>query len=236
MIGKKFLAVLTLLSLTFLCVSSAGPAMAIYPDQVPLGGSANVNDNLNEWGANVLTDPTANQYYFTPLYEAGKTNKPILGYAFLKYESSTGVLYALVIIKPDITSYVVNPDGPHWIKTPYVGGTNNEDVGDSSGDDSTPPDFALVYADDKLIGYEASLFLGYKPITTTIAIHLQVISVNSEGIPTGQTTSGTGAEGVPLVIPPDFVVPEYALGGLMAIGAFAAAFIVFKGLPRSRKK
>ncbi|MBN2092789.1 PKD domain-containing protein [candidate division KSB1 bacterium] len=124
----------------------AGIAFAANPPQ-PTYGTANVDGNYGEW--NLTND------HFANMYEAGDPEKDHFSSLYLRYDCNTNVVYALVLREngwlPDLT-----PENA-WIKIYEL--SNSPLVSGNSGDDGIPPDFAWVYDENTLIGYEASFSL-----------------------------------------------------------------------------
>lgn len=199
---KKEKSMLTLFTLLIAVALVAVPFVAAANPPEPTYGTANVDGNTSEWD---LTND-----YFADMYRAGKDNKDVLGSVYLRYDISTSTLYVLVLNNAGITGIDSADDA--WVK---IDGTKM--VGGSSGDNGVPPDFAWVYSGSDIIGYEASFSLA--PGEYSVVIHLNV----DDGVESEAQTSSTLKTGTRL-----FVVPEYALGALAAIGASAAAFVVFQ--------
>lgn len=213
--SKKITGFFVVLAFT-LIASSIASVNALAP--TPVGGTATVDGNISEWGIADITNPTTDNDYFAPLYLAGKEDKPILGYAFLRYDQDHDRMYALVIAnQTEGLDLVINQTSiEHWIKVPE----NNKVAGVNVPGTS---EFAWATLDSEVIGFEASFEL-VSPISTTIDIHLQLVPSDTAG------SSGTAAvkNDLGLIIPVDLPVPEYALGGLIALAACFTAFAVVK--------
>ncbi|MCW4030324.1 MAG: hypothetical protein NWE92_11840 [Candidatus Bathyarchaeota archaeon] len=198
---KNRKSMLTILTLLIAVALVAVPLVAAAPPE-PTYATANVDGNTSEW--NLTND------FFADMHRAGKADKDVLGSAYLRYDTSTSTLYVLVLNNAGIIGIdsaddaFVKIDGSKMVDADY-------------GDDGNAPDFAWVTSGGDIIGYEASFSLA--PGEYTILIHLNV----DDGVQTQAQTSSTLKTGTPL-----FVVPEYALGALAAMGASAAAFVVFK--------
>ncbi len=142
-------------------------AQAASPPQ-PTYGTANVDGDPSEW------DLSAD--FFANMYEAGKDDKDILSYLYLRYDCSTQTLYALVLVSADHDDgLIINPSNDdNFIKL----GNTTKLVDGNSGDDGTPPDFQYVYFPDIpiiAIGWEASASLA--PGTyNNLNVHAQIYS------------------------------------------------------------
>jgi hypothetical protein len=200
---KSFLVIFTIVIAAALL---SLPLVAAAPPE-PTYATANVNGDTSEW--NLTND------LFSHMHRAGKADKDVLGNAYLRYDTTTGTLYVLVLNNPGVTG--IDSDDDAWVK---IDGAKMVDG--SYGDDGNPADFQWVEnSNGDIIGYEASFSLA--PGEYSIVIHLNV----DDGVENDAQTSSTLKTGTPL-----FVVPESGIGALAALGSGIA---VFGGLKLKRK-
>lgn len=133
---------------------------------IPSNGMASVDGDFSEW--DLVED------YFAAMYRAANSNFPILARLYLRYDCPSGVLYALVLAEPGVE--VLDLAEEAFVK---LGGTKL--VGEQSGNDGTPPDFAYIkdQNSDKIIGWEASMVFP-EGAYTTLNVHTQVLDTEGE--------------------------------------------------------
>jgi hypothetical protein len=179
-------------------------------------GTAVVDGYSDEWD---LEDD-----YFADMYRAGFDTMKVESKVYMRYDPATEIMYVLVLTEPGIPAiielddpeYPVGPDDA-WLAINHI---SNKMVSGTSINDAVQPNFAWVgqnYDGDNThaLGYEASFILARGEYE--VIIHIQVYDDYES------QTSRTLRAGLDL-----FVVPEYALGSLIALGACFAGFAVFK--------
>ena len=129
-----------------IALSFAGPAAvgAASPPS-PTYGSATVDGATGDWslGADVFADLT----------DAGNPAKPVVGHLYLRYDCTSGTLFALVLGADGTQFQQTRPDNT-YIRLDGAG----KQVSGLSGNDGTPPDFSWVNGDGSLAdGFEASV-------------------------------------------------------------------------------
>lgn len=128
-------------------------------------GSAVVDGNPGEW------DPDINGAdFYAFMYQAGRTDKPIISYLYLRYDCSDQTMYAYVS-SPDFKLNTSN-DAEHWIKLGLGGGN----VVDASDDN-----FAFVGFDpvtNRAEGWEASFSLA--PGVYALDVHTLYVDENDD--------------------------------------------------------
>jgi len=135
----------------------------------PSNGSAVVDGNYNDW--NLTND------FISNMYRAWKDNKTVESKVYLKYECTTGTLYALVLCVDGVT---INPIADeNWIKESGI-----KLVDGTSDNNGTPPDFQYIYQGEEVIGWEASVNMELGDYTE-FAVHAEVIDAGKS------QTSGT---------------------------------------------
>ncbi len=158
--AKWFTRVFTPLAMIVALVSLMAPATLAATPPEPTYGTATVDGDISEWGAETL---------FANLYRAANPSNPVLAKAYLRYDCATQTLYALVVAAPGVT-ILTNVNGDeHYIK---IG--DNTLVNANSGDDGAAPDFAWVgQVGNNAQGWEASAQLA-PGVYTDLNIHTQV--------------------------------------------------------------
>jgi hypothetical protein len=164
--------------------------LAIASDELPPQpsyGTAVVDGDISEW--DMAED------YFAPMHEAGKLDKEILSNLYLRYNSRSHVLYALVLAEG--SHIVANMPDDAFIKL----GNTDKLVDGTYGNDGNPPDFEWVDDGVDLVGWEASVYLNtgvYQELNIktqivddrTAAVAERGVPIYLNGEPTAITTSG----------------------------------------------
>jgi hypothetical protein len=163
-----------LLGMTAVMPASATPPQPTY-------GTANVDGNSGEW--DLVND------FFSLMYRAGNSHKPVESRAYLRYDCATGVMYVLVLMEPNSIGYIDPLAQTAWVA---INAQNNKVVTENSGDDGIAPDFQWIgqgYDGDPqhVRGYEASFSIAQG--SYTIIFHVDVYDV------TGQTSASPGFPG-----------------------------------------
>jgi hypothetical protein len=176
--------------------------------------TANVNGDTSEW--NLTND------WFADMYRAADPDKEVESKLYLRYDCSSGTLYALVLAEPGVT-IVANLPGDSFIKL----GNSTKLVDGNSGDNGMPPDFAWVGLDgDIASGWEASAKLAVGSYTN-LNVHTQV----NDG---GQQTSAVEDRAIDLVIDcnlgsiGDYVWHDVNLNGVQDSGEMGIANVTVK--------
>jgi hypothetical protein len=179
---RKLRIALTALMLTGLLVSTSGTFVLAATPPEPTYGTAAVDGNSSEW--NLAEDGTGD--FFADMWRAGRPpgdhpNPVLESKLYLRYDCSTGTLYALVLAEQGVA--VLQQSDDAWIRIdgppPSVNG--------GSGNDGTPPDFEWVWIGDELRGYEASLSVSTG--NHTLDAHIQVFDDDAS-----QTSAAYDAE------------------------------------------
>jgi len=173
---------LLLTSAAFVAVALLLPAVAAALPPQPALGTAVVDGQYAEW--NLTTD------FFADMYRAGDPTKKTESKLYLRFDCRTRVMYALVLVEPDVVGYIDTGATTAWIA---VGAQHTKVAGEESGDDGIPPDFAWIgrgYDGNPLHvrGFEASFYI--MPGTTIILAHINVWDDAED------QTSSTGYPGV----------------------------------------
>lgn len=156
--------------------------------------------------------------FFAGMYNGWDATKNHEASVYLKYDPPSDTLYVLVLVEPGYVGVVDSKES--WVSiqasdnektNPKVVFKNFAYVGESGG-----------YCQ----GYEASFTL--EPGSWWIVVHLNVVL--KADLPTDDTeTAGTDGKTIPLVVPPDFVVPETPLATtLLSILGAAGVFMVYR--------
>jgi hypothetical protein len=155
--------------------SSANPPEPTY-------GTATVDGNPDEWNLN--------NDFFTNMYRAGDSTKPLESKAYLRYDCSTQTLYILVLTEPNVPAIVSAEDA--WAAINII--QNKTYNGNDNG--GALPNFAWVSSNGThALGYEAAFNLAQGSFT--IIIHIQVYDDDESQT---SATDGFPQNGVPLVI------------------------------------
>jgi hypothetical protein len=95
--NRHLIALLLIASIAFSLplASSANPPEPTY-------GTATVDGNPDEWDLN--------SDFFTNMYRAGDSTKPLESKAYLRYDCSTQTLYVLVLTEPNVPAIVSAED------------------------------------------------------------------------------------------------------------------------------
>lgn len=200
-------------SALFLLVVLAFSPLTSASSYTPTIGTATVNGVLDtdEW------DLSAD--FFAGMYNGWSATKNHEASVYLKYDPPSDTLYVLVLVEPGYVGVVDSEES--WVSIQL------------SDNGMTSPkvvfkDFAYVGESGGYCqGYEASFKL--EPGSWWIVVHLNVKALE-DGLPTGKTeTAGTDGKTIPLVVPPDFVVPETPLATtLLSILGAAGVFMVYR--------
>lgn len=169
------------------------------PSFTPKQGTAIVDGQITEWD---LTNDVS-----IDMYRAGKSDFTVQSKAYLRYDVATGTVYILVLAEPGSPGLKQNDEA--WVKIDgrkVVDGTYSTFEWVNPGFDGDP---------NHVQGFEASFLLPQGKFN--IDIHLNVFDDGES------QTSRTLKTGIKI-----FVLPEYALGGLAAISACFAAYIIIK--------
>ena len=161
---KKLGVAFTALALMGLLVATQSALVLAANPPEPTYAWATVDGNPGEW--NLAEDGTGD--FFANMIRAGGQGgqTKVESKVYLRYDCSTGTLYALVLAEPNV-DVLQQPDNA-WIK---IDGPATDVDGDS-GNDGTPPDFEWVWVEDELRGYEASVFVSEG--SHTFSVHIQV--------------------------------------------------------------
>ncbi len=129
-----------------IALSFAGPAAveAASPPS-PTYGSAIVDGATGDWalGADL----------FAPMTDAGNPAKPVVANLYLRYDCSSGTLFALVLSADGTQFQQTRPENA-YIRLDGAG----KSVSGLSGNDGSPPDFSWINGDGALAdGFEASV-------------------------------------------------------------------------------
>jgi len=160
--------------------AAAMPAMAAPPQATY--ATASVDGISGEW--DLVGD------FFSLMYRAGKTNKPVESRAYLRYDCTDGVMYVLVLMEPTSVGYIDPLAQTAWIA---INDQNNKMVTENAGDDGIAADFQWIGQGydgnpQHVRGYEASFAIGQG--SYTIIFHVDVVDVNG-----GQTSASPGFPG-----------------------------------------
>lgn len=193
-----------------LIASPIADANATLGNRIPNYGTAVVGDNsYAEWDTTPgSTDEFAMLY---PGWDPTNTPNGMAYVRFFRVDSTHFRVYVLALASPG--TYGVVDDATNWIKTGLDTQWNKFDK---------PAYEAFTYITDgsgRVLGYETSFILGSG--LQYMTIHLQISNPAT-------ATAGVGNHIIPIELPPDFQVPEYALGGLIALAACFTAFAVVK--------
>jgi hypothetical protein len=181
-------------------VAAADPPEPTYVDLAPV-----VDGDYAEW------DLSGD--FFAYMYEAARTNHPILSLLYLRYDCGTGILYALVLVNPDpifnppLTLDITNLQAQMIKLEPnkLVDGTALYNP-----PDGTPPDMAWIWNEDgtAVVGWEAAVYLGegtytnfnvhaqtwYNGISSTSAVENRAITLVLDCDPTAVDLASFTAE------------------------------------------
>jgi len=175
--NRHLIALLLIASIAFSLplASSANPPEPTY-------GTATVDGNPDEWDLN--------SDFFTNMYRAGDSTKPLESKAYLRYDCSTQTLYVLVLTEPNVPAIVSAEDA--WAAINII--SNKTYNGNDDG--GALPNFAWVNSNGThALGYEAAFKLAQGSFT--IIIHIQVYDDNESQT---SATDEFPQKGVPLVI------------------------------------
>jgi hypothetical protein len=144
--GRSIRPLAWAMAAALIALSFAGPAAvgAASPPS-PTYGAATVDGATGDWalGADVFADMT----------DAGNPAKPVVGHLYLRYDCTSGTLYALVLGAGGTQFQQTRPENA-YIRLDGAG----KSVSGLSGNDGTPPDFSWVGGDGTLAdGFEASV-------------------------------------------------------------------------------
>ncbi|MBD3250164.1 MAG: hypothetical protein GF381_01155 [Candidatus Pacebacteria bacterium] len=123
------------------CQLSAGQNEPIYEPAV-------VDGNPSEW---------ANDPIFTSAWKAGRTNFPVMGYVYLRFDCDVNPKTAYVYFKAanNVEFVEDSTEAEFWVKV-----NGQKMVDETMGNNGTPSDFAFVYNNqNKIIGWEGSFYL-----------------------------------------------------------------------------
>lgn len=202
-------------SALFLLVVLAFSPLTSASSYTPTIGVATVNGVLDtdEW------DLSAD--FFAGMYNGWSATKNHEASVYLKYDPPSDTLYVLVLVEPGYVGVVDSEES--WVSI------------QSSDNGMTSPkvvfkDFAYVGESGGYCqGYEASFKL--EPGSWWIVVHLNVKMPEDEKPleDIEPETAGTDGKTIPLVVPPDFVVPETPLATtLLSILGAAGVFMVYR--------
>jgi hypothetical protein len=181
----------------------AGEAMAEPP--YPRQGVRVVDGNISDW--NLTKD------FFAYMYRAGKAEKEVESWLYLRYDCETSTLYILVRSRPDVPILAEATHGA-WIAIDRI---SKKVVNGAAGVDGTPPDFAWVGLTETsngkvAYGYEASITLN--PGSYALIGHADVI--DDDGIQTS-ATEGSPKAGIAVYVDCAVPVRESTWGAIKSI-------------------
>jgi hypothetical protein len=177
--SKLFRVVVAVGLIATMMASNVAAVWAATPPE-PTYGTADVDGDYSEW--DLSND------FFAKMYRAADPDKQVESKLYLRYDCSSGTLYALVLAEPDVTILANLPDDS-FIKL----GNSTKLVDGNSGDNGTPPDFAWVGRSGNIAsGWEASAQLAVGSYTN-LNVHTQV----NDG---GQQTSAVEDRAIDLMI------------------------------------
>jgi len=156
---------------------------AQFAPPLPEPGTAVVNGDPSEW--NLSLD------FFHDMFEAGKSDKPVLSKCYLRYDCATEILYILVLPEPGVKIAADEAD-KQWVKV--HDDSNSVIFNGNSGNDGTPPDFSFINATGSPLradGWEASMPLTKNIFYNDFHIHAQV----DQSLPSGNTSTSANNQG-----------------------------------------
>gem|GEM_PF-5576388 len=158
------LRILIILMLVATMAVAHGAFVTAAGSDEPTYGTATVDGDSSEWD---LTND-----FFAEMYEAGKLDKDVLSKLYLRYDCSTGTLYALVLPEPGQDIQATADD--NFIKL----GQNSKLVDGGSPyypSDGTPPDFEWIGLSGVVAeGWEASTPLPPEDYEN-LNVHAQIV-------------------------------------------------------------
>jgi hypothetical protein len=159
----------------------------------PRQGVRVVDGNIDDW--NLSKD------FFAYMYRAGKAEKTVESWLYLRYDCRTSTLYILVRSRPNVPILAESTKSA-WIAIDRI---SKKVVNGGAGADGVPPDFAwvgLTETADGMVayGYEASIVLN--PGSYALIGHADVIDDDSI-----QTSATEGAPKRGIAVYVDCAVP-----------------------------
>lgn len=183
-----------------LLVTSVASAEPPYPRY----GSRIVDGDYSDW--NLTAD------YYDSMYRAGRPEKPLESWLYLRYDCTTYTLYVLVRGRPSVP-VITDPTGA-WVAVNVV---SDKAVNGSSGDDGKAPDFAWIELVESPLGtvaagYEASFTL--PPGGYNLIVHANVYDDGGEQT---SATAGSPKDGVAVILDCAVPVKDASWGTIKAL-------------------
>ena len=182
---RKLRMAFAALMLMGLLVSTSSAFVSAATPPEPTYGPADVDGAYTEW------DLTGD--FFADMYRAAKHDKPVESKLYLRYDCSTGTLYALVLAVHGVFVRADMPSDAYIkIENPSPPPDDIKLVDGNFGDNGTPPDFKWITFMGLTKGWEASAYLP-EGSYTRLNVHTQVWHDGSQ-------TSAVEDRHIPLVI------------------------------------
>ncbi len=169
------------------------PTSAAAAPPFPLYGVRVVDGEIDDWSL-------ARDFY-DYMYRAGKEEKQVESWLYLRYDCRTFTLYILVRSRPNVPILAESIKGA-WVAIDRI---SKKQVNAGAGNDGVPPDFAWIGLTETpngkvAYGFEASIHLD--PGSYTLIAHVDVL--DDDSIQTSGTV-GSPKRGIPLTV--DCAVP-----------------------------